>query len=377
MFDKKLSYGYGVFFISGKKTSGQRFFSNLNNELKKNAIPIGNKPKVILFNISAPFKEIVKAKIRRQKVVLRVDGLYYDRLSVPFLKSFIWPLRLFFSLGIKHPSLHNFLAHIANFVNQNYGGFSKIYFADELIYQSKFSRDVYNKYFPNKPYNIIVNGSNYILSSSCNQNYRQSGTIKLITIYNDRKPQKRMAELVDFVCWVSEVKKLPIILTVLGYTGNIPRGADISIKQKMENSSFIRTLPTFREFNGETIQVFNESDMYITFSNRDACPNVVVEAMAHGLPVVGLQSGGLPDIVGEAGILLPEKDNIGFFAPSRYEAIFPPIDNEAVLSAILQIRREFEAYRTQVHKRFKEELQMEVVAKRYATVLEKSSEKLF
>ena len=366
---RKLSNGYGVFFDPSQSTSGQRFFRDLYRILSKDAIPLEDRPKVLLFNVSASFYEIAKAKFYGQKVVLRIDGLYYDRLSIAFLERFSWPLKMLFSFGLKYPSLHDLLAHLANFIDQNYGAFLKIIFADLLIYQSNFSRDSYFQYFRSKPYKIIVNGSNYHTNISSNRNNDSIGEIKLIVIYNDWKPSKRMKELIYFVYWAHEIKRQPISLTILGYTGRIPRAAGKRMKQIVENSSFIHILPEFKDFNDTFAKAFYESDMYITFSNRDPCPNVVVEAMAHGLPVVGLHSGGHPDIVGDAGILLPENDNAGFFAPYRFESDFPHIDYDAVLKGVLDVKKDLILYHSRVKQRFIKDLGIEVVANRYTDVL--------
>ena len=134
MLGRRFTKGFGVFFDSTKITSGQRFFDNLNQELLSIQVNLDLKPTAILFNVSAPIKEIIRAKIRGQKVVLRVDGLYSDSLSPEFLSTFKWPLRLFFSIGLKYKRTHNFLAFWANFLSQNYGGFLRILLADLLIY---------------------------------------------------------------------------------------------------------------------------------------------------------------------------------------------------------------------------------------------------
>jgi glycosyltransferase involved in cell wall biosynthesis len=111
--------------------------------------------------------------------------------------------------------------------------------------------------------------------------------------------------------------------------------------------------------------------MYITFTYRDPCPNVVIEAMAHGLPVVGVASGGLPDIVGEAGMLLPERgDGKLFFTASRYENDFQSIDYEQTLSAVLKVKANTELFRARVRERFSSDLDIHVVAERYTSAIE-------
>lgn len=45
------------------------------------------------------------------------------------------------------------------------------------------------------------------------------------------------------------------------------------------------------------------SDIYLAPMIDDACPNTVLEALACGLPVVGHKSGGIPELIGNAGRL--------------------------------------------------------------------------
>jgi glycosyltransferase involved in cell wall biosynthesis len=367
---KNLQNGFGVYFDPTRTTSGQRFFGELCQALSKEAIPFDQRPAVVLFNISAPWRLILRAKLNRQKVALRVDGLYCDRLSPAFLASFMWPLRTIFSLGLKFAWAHDFLATLANLLNQNYGGFFRILFADLVIYQSKFSHKVHNRYFSRKPFSIIVNGSTWRVPNEMIGVRGDAKPIRLITIYDDWKPAKRMSEIVRFVQWLNETKKTPIHLTIIGYTGKIPAGAPTEMKAIIETSPFIKALPQFKVFSSELTNVLLGGDLYLSFSYRDPCPNVVVEAMAHGLPVVGIGSGGLPDIAGAAGVLLPADDfEQGFFASHRYEHEFPPIDFDKVLEAIKTVVENHDYYRRQVRERFENKLDIQIVAKQYASVL--------
>lgn len=367
---KNVQNGFGVYFDPTKTTSGQRFFGELCQALSKEAIPFDQRPAVVLFNISAPWRLILRAKLNRQKVALRVDGLYCDRLSPAFLASFMWPLRTIFSLGLKFAWAHDFLATLANLLNQNYRGFFRILFADLVIYQSKFSHKVHQRYFSRKPFSIIVNGSTWRVRNEMIAARGDTKPIRLITIYDDWKPAKRMSEIVRFVQWLNETKETHIHLTIIGYTGKIPVGAPTDMKAIIESSPFIKALPHFNVFSSELTNVLLGSDLYLSFSYRDPCPNVVVEAMAHGLPVVGIGSGGLPDIVGAAGVLLPTDDfEDGFFASHRYEHEFPAIDFDKVLEAIKTVMGNYDYYRRQVRERFENQLDIRIVAKQYASVL--------
>lgn len=55
--------------------------------------------------------------------------------------------------------------------------------------------------------------------------------------------------------------------------------------------------------------VYRRADAYVSFKHQDACPNAVIEALACGLPVLYAASGGVPELVGEAGIGLDSVED--------------------------------------------------------------------
>jgi glycosyltransferase involved in cell wall biosynthesis len=57
-------------------------------------------------------------------------------------------------------------------------------------------------------------------------------------------------------------------------------------------------------------QVLRQSDIFVLSTHREGLPNVVLEAMASGLPVVATNVGGIPEVVkhGETGWLVPGRD---------------------------------------------------------------------
>jgi glycosyltransferase involved in cell wall biosynthesis len=52
----------------------------------------------------------------------------------------------------------------------------------------------------------------------------------------------------------------------------------------------------------ELAELLRSHDVFVTASEHDPCSNAVLEALACGLPVLYLQSGGHPELVGDAGL---------------------------------------------------------------------------
>jgi glycosyltransferase involved in cell wall biosynthesis len=69
---------------------------------------------------------------------------------------------------------------------------------------------------------------------------------------------------------------------------------------------------------------------------NDPCPNVVLEALACGLPVVHAASGGTPELVGEAGVAVPSD--------TTWERDVPP-DPAALAEAVRHVLCALDGYR--------------------------------
>ncbi|HID23655.1 MAG TPA: glycosyltransferase, partial [Planctomycetaceae bacterium] len=56
---------------------------------------------------------------------------------------------------------------------------------------------------------------------------------------------------------------------------------------------------------------YNAADVFALLSRSEGCPNVLMEALACGVPAVATSVGGVPEILedGRLGILLPERSS--------------------------------------------------------------------
>ncbi len=106
-----------------------------------------------------------------------------------------------------------------------------------------------------------------------------------------------------------------IRLISASWSDNSNKGAAIyqSIAQQLDPARFeysfvgntpvnlphMRVLPPVP--SQQLAQLLREHDIYITASKNDPCSNSLIEALACGLPALYLDSGGHPEIVGQAG----------------------------------------------------------------------------
>lgn len=62
--------------------------------------------------------------------------------------------------------------------------------------------------------------------------------------------------------------------------------------------------------SAELAQLLKQHDVYLTASRQDPCSNSLLEALSCGLPVLALNDGGHPELIGNGGMLFEKKDEV-------------------------------------------------------------------
>jgi glycosyltransferase involved in cell wall biosynthesis len=150
------------------------------------------------------------------------------------------------------------------------------------------------------------------------------------------------------------VERRPEALFVL--VGDGTRRAELErLAQTLNLSEQVRFLGRRRDVP-DLMQAF---DVFVLTSNSEGCPNVILEAMATGLPVVSTSVGGVPELVtDETGILVPPGDDAALA-----DAIRQLLDDPARRQAMGQAgrRRAVEHFSLETMIRARETLLLELL----------------
>lgn len=129
--------------------------------------------------------------------------------------------------------------------------------------------------------------------------------VRLITV-GRLVEEKRMDRFLKILCQLRQRSHNPVKGVIVGAG---------PLKSRLERQAFeLGLLPgavELREPVQDTAPIYRESDVFVLTSDFEGTPNVVLEAMASGLPVVATRVGGVPEVVrhGETGYLAEPGDD--------------------------------------------------------------------
>lgn len=162
--------------------------------------------------------------------------------------------------------------------------------ADATIFQSQWSRALSHEMgMAMKPFEVVIpNAADPAFFFPPKQTVG-SARVKLIAASHSSNAKKGF-ELYSFLD-----RNLDFSRFEMSFVGNSPVA--------FRNIRHIAPVPS-RDLGS----LFRAHDIFITASQDDACSNALIEAMACGLPVAVLNSGGHPELVGPRGLLFDDPD---------------------------------------------------------------------
>lgn len=161
--------------------------------------------------------------------------------------------------------------------------------ADGVVWQSKYSKNMCRGILKVKPKNstIIYNGMDQSVYD--NLEIDKMGFEKLFVACAKWRPLKRPKSI------LRGFLKADIPNSGLVMIGDFPK----TYRVKDDRIKYVGQLEP-----RETYKFYKSSDAIIHISRLDACPNVVIEGLSAGKPIVCNNVGGTPELVGNDGVVL-------------------------------------------------------------------------
>ena len=164
--------------------------------------------------------------------------------------------------------------------------------ADHVIFQSRHCVECFRRFgFENDNYTVIYNGVNQQIFNTAGRSF-WDGTRPLRVFSSSWS--RNIHKGFEIIAHLSEVPGVESC-----FTGNWP--------EEVDRKNVVCRPPV------EQVQLANHyrsCDVFLHAARNDPCPNVVLEAMSCGLPVIYHDSGGTPEIAGGYGIPLPSAPDL-------------------------------------------------------------------
>ena len=237
-----------------------------------------------------------------------------------------------------------------------------ISFADFIIYQSQFCKDSAGRYIspPDVPNEIIYNPVDTRLFSpeACPA---KPEALTLLLGGNQYEKYRLELALQTLQALHRDVPNAKLIVT-----GNLwlPRDeAEAWTKQVLRDMNLIE----FVTFTGTYAQtdapaLYSQAHLLLHTKYADASPGLVLEAIALGMPVVHLDNGGVPELVGDAGI--------GVHVEHDWNKINLP-DPQIMADAVMQVYSRREEFSQKARQRAVDLFSLEKFIARHKEIFEK------
>lgn len=237
-----------------------------------------------------------------------------------------------------------------------------ISFADFIIYQSQFCKDSAEQYIspPDVPNEIIYNPVDTRLFSP-DAFLAKPETLTLLLGGNQYEKYRLDLALQTLKALHRDVPNAKLIVT-----GNLwlPRDEAAAWTKQALHDMNLTDHVTFTGTYAQTDapKLYSQAHLLLHTKYADPSPGLVLEAMALGMPVVHLDNGGVPELVGDAGI--------GVYVEHDWNKINLP-NPQAMADAVMQVHARREEFSQRARQRAVDLFSLEKFIARHKEIFEK------
>lgn len=331
------------------------FLARLKAELERIGCFDSGNPDVWIELCYAPLPEAIASDSRVKKLI-RTDGVYSYRYRL-----ISGPIR------ISLPLVDRWVSRRANAKN-NRQIVENLQRADGIVFQSEFSRRVTHRFATKTPPGVVVfNGVDTAVFCPDAGRRRDPRRVHIL-ISHAYRPHKRLHDAVRIVGALK--KHEPAIQWQLHVVGADDGRSFIHAEEVMRSLGLENEIVFHGRQPFSTLyELYRRCDFAFGLSFWDFCPNVIVEALSCGLPVVGVDFGGIPELVDGAGRLVEEEIPFDYLDLYDFDAL-PRADPDRYAGEVLRLLDDLEEYQALARERALNVLDIRLIARRYVAAAE-------
>jgi glycosyltransferase involved in cell wall biosynthesis len=309
-----------------------------------------------------------KKLLGKSLIIGRLDGLTFYDFSYSALSSYLkstnhYLLSCIVPRNFRVPKFANFALN--RFLNRNarwlYSNSNGLVFQSKLSYEMHVHFNGFNNY--EIPCDIIHNGidtNDFKIDPSC----KLKGYPSLIISASTFRLYKRLRDaiiLTNLLC--TEFPNIHL---------NIIGECDSLTLNSIKNLNISRCTFHGRISQSALPKYYGGADIQLSLSLFDACPNVVIEGLACGLPVVTPKESGAFELIGNSNSdwAVTEDVKLDFTSHHCTEHV-PAIPFKQYISKIISITQNLKDHSDSARLRAISNLDIKITAKKYSEFIEK------